>query len=363
MKNNLITIANVNFNGNFFHSGPYSWPSSLYNAQLVVEEAKNYINLYDLLIHEPFDSNFNLHKSISSLCDTNSDLIEENIGSDTIFNSNFYYLNLTSEEYFKSLNLSTWPYEVVVISAICYLLENILIKYQTKLENFLNPNKFSFFYDQPNYIELIRKDISLDVNLLIRKIAVYLLNNKYSKKLFSVFSNTNIFRIESFATISAFTAIFNDLTKIIKYDFIFKKNNVTSETLCRFFQVFQLNFLFLNLFIENEAEYSIIDSDKPIYSTINLIEILNIYKSFLNLYYNFKNENNERLSKSLETQCSISDQEFFITTFFNYYIDTILDTEVNSLKLNTAIEMFEIIFPSIEINIGKHLQKKKICLP
>lgn len=76
---------------------------------------------------------------------------------------------------FKSLNLPTWPYEVVVIFAICYVLKNIYINYQTELENFYNPNKKSVLYNQPNYVELLKKGISLDIKMLIRQIAVYLI--------------------------------------------------------------------------------------------------------------------------------------------------------------------------------------------
>jgi hypothetical protein len=119
----------VNFTGDFFDTGRYMWPSSLHNAKLVVKEAQHYSNLYNLLINELFDSNLNLHRSLSSLCQQNPFLIQENIGADIIFNSNFYSSNQTRREYFNSLNISTWPYEIVVISAICYLFKNVYIEY------------------------------------------------------------------------------------------------------------------------------------------------------------------------------------------------------------------------------------------
>lgn len=77
LETELITDVHVKFTRDFFHNGKYMWPLSLSNAQLVIEEAKNYTNLYDLIISEPFDTNLNLHRSLSSLCDTNSDLIEK----------------------------------------------------------------------------------------------------------------------------------------------------------------------------------------------------------------------------------------------------------------------------------------------
>ncbi len=243
----LLHDRYVDFSGDFFHNGKYKWPSSLYNAELVVKEAKNYTNLYDLLSSEPFNSNLNLHKSISSLCEQNSDLIEENIPSDIIFDSDFYYSNQTNEEYFKSLNFSTWPYEVFVISAICYLLENIYVTYHKDLEKFyIKTGSWLSEKNDPEFARL-RKTVSFNIRILICKVEEYLLDEKYSKKLFSVLTNTNIFRIESVATINAFTYIFDKLRK--KYfEHCFDINSNIIETLFRFFQVFKLDFIFCDFF-------------------------------------------------------------------------------------------------------------------
>ncbi len=352
LETELITDVQVNFHGEFFHNGKYMWPSSLDNARLVVEEALNYTNLYDLFINEPFNSNLNLHKSISSLCEQNEDLIQENIGSDIIFNSNFYYTNQTSEEYFNSLNLSTWPYEVVVISAICYLLENVYVEYHNKVKDFYNPNKISVFHKNPNYLELIKQNISLDVEMLIREIAVYLIHEKYSKKLFSVLNNTNIFRIESFAILNAFTVIFNKLSKKY-YTKYLKTNNNIVETLSRFFQVFQLNFIFCNSFIENEIQTTILNGKISRYYSGDLVEILNIYKLFLQNYFCFKN-NSEKLLSFNNPKLEIANQKFFVNTFFHDYI-----SNDSCLEINGPVEIFKKMFPSIQFDILQHLEQTK----
>lgn len=85
----------------FFNIGEYRWPLSLYNAELVIEQSIHYTQLYDLLINNAFDINLNLHKSIFSLCDQNSDIIEENISDYLITKSNFFNTTLTRKEGFK----------------------------------------------------------------------------------------------------------------------------------------------------------------------------------------------------------------------------------------------------------------------
>lgn len=348
----LMTDVSVNFHGDFFHNGKYRWPSSLNNAKLVVIEALNYTNLYELIISEPFDSNFNLHHSISSLCEHNSDLIQENIGEDVIFNSNFYYSNQTSEEYFNSLNISTWPYENVIISAICYLFENIYKNYPKNLENFYKTNKIEVLNNDSDYVKILKQNISFNVDILICEIGGYLIDKQYSKQLFSVLSNTNIFRIESFATLNAFTYIFNKLPKK-QYRYYLKNNTNIVETLSRFFQVFQLNFIFCDSFIANEIIDSINHYTNSIDYSQNLVEILNTYKSFLHNYCRFKNES-EKLLYFHETKLEISNQKFFVNTFFHDYI-----TGISYLERNGAVEVFKNLFPSIQFDILQHLEQKK----
>jgi hypothetical protein len=348
----LITDVGVNFHGDFFHNGKYRWPSSLNNARLVVKEALNYSNLYELIISEPFDSNFNLHHSISSLCEHNSDLIQENIGEDIILNSNFYSSNKTREEYFKSLNVSSWSYENVIISAICYLFENIYIKYPTSLENFYKTNKIEVFNNDSDYVKTLEQNISFNVEMLIGEIAGYLLDKQYSKQLFSVLSNTNIFRIERFATFNAFTYIFEELPKK-KYRQYLKNNTNIVETLSRFFQVFQLNFIFCDSFIENAILGSINNYTNSIDSSQNLFHILNLYLSFLQKYSSFQ-EKSEKLLYFSETKLEISNQKLFVNAFFYNYI-----TGIPLLEITGAVKVFKKLFPSIQFDILQHLEQMK----
>ena len=348
----LITDVYVNFHGDFFHNGKYMWPSSLENATLVVQEAQNYTNLYDLIISEPFNSNLNLHKSTSSLCEQNSDLIEENIASDIIFNSNFYYSNLTSEEYFNSLNLSTWPYEIVVISAICYLLENIYINYHKSLENLDKTNKTSVLGTNSNDVKLLKQNLSYFVEIFIWEIAVYLIDEKYAENLFSVLSKTHIFRIEIIATLKAFTDIFNKLSKK-KYSKYLKNNNSIVKTLSRFFQVFQLNFIFCDSFIQDEIICSIDIATNSIYYSEGLLEILNIYKLFLLNYFRFKDDSKKLLYFN-NPELEISNQKLFVNTFFYYYI-----SDISYLQINEAVDVFKKLFPSIQFDILQYLAQNK----
>ena len=346
----------VNFTGDFFYPGRYMWPSSLHNARLVLEEAQNYTNLYNLIIHEPFDSNLNLHKSLSSLCEQNPYLIQENLGPDIIFDSNFYSSNQTRTEYFKSLNLSTWPYEVVVISAICYLFENVYRKYHKKVDDFSNSNKTSiaYKYNKSMYLELLKKDTSFNIDVLIREIAVYLLDEKYSKKLFSVLSKTNIFRIEINATLKAFTYIFNQFPKR-DYSTYLKNNRSIVKTLSRFFQVFQLNFIFCDSFIKNEIQHSINNETNSRYPSEGLVKILHLYALFVYHYSLFRNSA-EKIPYSNSYKVKIANQKLFVNTFFSSYIN---DSSYEPIFFG-AVEVFKKLFPSIRFDIVKHLKQKKV---
>jgi hypothetical protein len=346
----------VNFAGDFFSSGKYKWSSSLNNARLVVQEAKNYTNLYNLIINEPFDSNLNLHKSLSSLCEQNPYLIQKNIGADIISDSNFYSSNQNRGEYFNSLNISSWPYEVVVISAICYLFENVYIKYNKEVGDFYNPNKTSITYKNPNYFELLEKGLSFNIEILIREIAVYLLDEKYSKKLFYVLSKTNIFRVETLATVLAFTYIFNQLPKR-HYSTYLKNNRSIVKTLSRFFQVFQLNFIFCDSFIKKEIQHSINNETNSRYPSTDLVEILNLYKLFLYRHFCFMNSA-EKIPYSNSYKFKISNQKLFVNTFFSSYIDDSSYQEL-FLEINGAVGVFKKLFPSIRFDIVKHLKQKK----
>lgn len=348
-ENELITDIGINFHGDFFHNGKYRWPSSLSNARLVVKEALNYSNLYELMISEPFDSNFNLHHSTSSLCEHNSDLIQENIAEDIILNSNFYYTHQTREEYFKSLNVSSWSYENVIISAICYLLENIYRNYPTSLENFF---KTEVFTNDSDHVKTLKQNISLNVEMLIVEIAGYLLNKQYSKQLFSVLSNTNIFRIESFATLNAFIYIFEELPKT-KYRHYLKNNTNLVKTLSRFFQVFQLNFIFCDSFIENSILDSINNCTNSIDSSQDLFHILDLYLSFLQKYSSFE-KNSEKLLYVSETKLEISNQKLFVNAFFYNYI-----TGIPLIEITGAVEVFKKLFSSIKFDILQHLGEMK----
>lgn len=346
----------VNFTGDFFDTGRYMWPSSLDNAKLVVKEAKNYSNLYNLLINEPFDSNLNLHRSLSSLCQQNPFLIQENIGADIIFNSNFYSSNKTRREYFNSLNISTWPYEIVVISAICYLFKNVYIEYNKKVNDFNNSNKISVAYNNREQLSLLEQGISFNIDFLIREIAVYLLDDRYSKKLFSVLSKTNIFRVKISATISAFTDIFNKFPKRY-YSRYLKKNRSIVKTLFRFFQVFQLNFIFCDSFIANEIQHSIKNETNSRYPSENLVKIFNIYQFFLRSYYRFINSA-EKIPYSNNHQFKIFNQKLFVNTFFYSYVNDSSYQEL-FLEINGAVEVFKKLFPSIQFDIVKYLKGKK----
>lgn len=119
----------VSFSKNqFFGSGKYAWPYSLSNAELILEKAKYHKNLYDLLLHHPFDRELSLHKTHASLSKINVDYDESFFLESKISNSIFANSKKNRQEYFNSLKIVNWTYSEIIISAICYCLENIFIE-------------------------------------------------------------------------------------------------------------------------------------------------------------------------------------------------------------------------------------------
>lgn len=129
-------ISLSNFNST--KQGKYAWPSSLRNAKLVIEHATYNSNLFELLVNHPFDTNSNLHKDFDSMVDTNEDyaenLIEDDEYEDEPWLSNminesiFARCNQTQSQYYKTLPISSWPYQQVIMSAIWFYLESLVQK-------------------------------------------------------------------------------------------------------------------------------------------------------------------------------------------------------------------------------------------
>lgn len=78
--------------------------------------------------------------------------------------------------------------------------------------------------------------------------------------------------------VDVFISILNDFSKV-RYGVGIQ--NLNSNIVCQFLKVFELHFIFFDLFIENEINQSI-KSRKPnyVYEVGNLIEMLNVYKLF-----------------------------------------------------------------------------------
>lgn len=117
----------------FFDSGKYAWPYSLSNAKLIIEKRKFHRNLYDLLLHHRFDGDLSLHKTHENLSKLNIDYDEDFHLDFRISNSIFANSKLDQKEYFNSLKIIDWNYTEVIISAICYCLQDIYIENKEKL--------------------------------------------------------------------------------------------------------------------------------------------------------------------------------------------------------------------------------------
>jgi hypothetical protein len=111
----------------FFYSRKYAWPYSLSNAEFMIEEGRFHENLYDLLLHHPFDGALSLHKTHESLIEINVDYDEDFFLELKISKSTFANSKLDRKQYFNSLKITNWDYSEVIISAIWYCLQDIFI--------------------------------------------------------------------------------------------------------------------------------------------------------------------------------------------------------------------------------------------
>ncbi len=99
----------------------------------------------------------------------------------------------------------------------------------------------------------------------------------------------------------------------------------------------------MTFFIENEIKDSI-NTDTNCLSNVGfLVEMLGVYKLFLQNYDYFQNES-ENLFSENSSKLELSNQKLFVTTFLYTHIS-------DNYFLNKAIDIFKKHFPSIQFDI------------
>ncbi len=198
------------FNSNFFDSGKFAWPYSLSNAELIIEKGKYHTNLYDLLLHHPFDGALSLHKTHGSLSKINVDYDEDSFLEFRISNSIFANSKLNRKEYFNSLKITDWGYTEVIISAICYCLQDIYI------ENKENLPKTIFWQKAEFPKKMQRESLLFNLESFFYRIFDYLVYFEISEDLIEVFEKVNIISVYRLQFIEAFERKFETIDEEIR---------------------------------------------------------------------------------------------------------------------------------------------------
>lgn len=229
------------FNNEFFNSGKYAWPSSLYNAKLVIENAKSHTNLYELLLNHPFDQTLSMHKTLENLIEVNPDYEEETELDFQISTSVFAHSEKTQQNYFYSLEISDWNYTQVIVSAICYYLKHIFI------ENEKLPETIYWQKVKVKSLKQVQKESLLfNVKTFIYDIFVYLMHPETSEILVNVLQQTNIIYAYQLQWINVFHAMLTkiDDNKGRRTSLNPEKEVIHEVSLFRFFKALNFHFIF-----------------------------------------------------------------------------------------------------------------------
>jgi hypothetical protein len=269
LKNNQNMETSFSKN-QFFGSGKYAWPYSLSNAKLIIEKAKSRTNLYDLLLHHPFDRELSLHKTHASLSEINVDYDESFFLESKISDSIFANSKKNRQEYFNSLKISNWSYSEIIISAICYCLENIFI------ENTENLPKTIFWQKAEFPEQMQKKSLLFNLKHFFYTIFDYLVYFQPHELLLEVFTEINLISVYKLEFIEAFQRKFKEIDEKKLSTKNLNGKQINKTALFHIFKVFSLGIIFPAYLITNVVTWS---GNKNIFWQI--INMLDINKSFL----------------------------------------------------------------------------------
>ena len=142
-----ITENKINFsNFKYGQNGKFRFPYNLQDAQAILDRAQFHTDSFTLLKNTYFESDLNLHSSIYSLQDevdeTDIRDVFDYIDEEFLENSKFSKSNVDQKSYFQTLEIATWSYSDLVVSAAFFYLENLYNNYLEKKKRF-SANSFS----------------------------------------------------------------------------------------------------------------------------------------------------------------------------------------------------------------------------
>lgn len=195
IKKKFNVNQEINFDNSKYSNGKqYCFPYSPQNALSIINNCQYHDNLYELLINGYHEGDLNLHSSLETIEDEwiQPEFENEKFDSSVLTNSKFAQSNLSKKAYFDTLEISSWSYEDVIVSAIYYHLKNLYYAYLKRIRT--SENK-SFF----------------ELTTFSSRVALLLLNNIYGKQLFVALQTTNLFVVYRDCWLYGFTSALKSL--------------------------------------------------------------------------------------------------------------------------------------------------------
>ncbi len=332
-------------NSNFFNSGEFAWPYSLENAKLVIEKAKFHTNVYNLLLNHPFKEELSLHKTFESLSKINPDYDEDFFLEFDISNSIFANSKKTQEDYFNSLGIADWTLTEVIVSAICYCIQQIHI------ENSQLP-KTIFWEKSKSPKEMQKKSLSGNLRIFFDRIFHYLLYFETHEILVKVFIQTNIISVYKLELIKTLKDAFKEIDKkeLISQDLYIKRNGIHGLALFRIFQAFNVGVIFPDKLILTVVEWN---TTRNYFGEIrNLLEVCELFLNKLTLFMSNVNNTNLEQKKSEDNIEKIN--KSFVIAFFQ--LQTMHEGgiqygygDLDNPPFTELVEYFHRTFPSFSV--------------
>lgn len=196
-----ITKNKINFsNSKYGQNGKFRFPYNLQDAKAIIDWAPFHTDSFSLILNTYFESDLNLHSSIYSLQEEvdETDLrhVFGYIDEEFLENSKFAKSDIDQKSYFQTLEIATWSYSDLVVSAAFFYVENLYNNYLEKKKNYLEKKKR---FSGNSFSEL---------KLFAGKMAFLFLNKIYGKSLFGVLQQTNIFCIYPESWFYGFLSVF-----------------------------------------------------------------------------------------------------------------------------------------------------------
>lgn len=347
----------------YFKGGKKAWPSSVYNAELVVEEAMLYTNSFDLFNNNLFLQDFCLHKSFKDIVKKNfhyQKYSEFHVNKE-IAKSNFAIYEKNKKDYFNSLRIANWSYSDLIISAICFLYEHVY-KIDSSIQN---TNKVKIFFYQISFYLLF-----FETSNSITDIDLFDAQQKTSKLLFDTLRKTNILSIHKLDLITSLSAYFYDITAEMKITSISMDDcrdfSILKQTLPRLFTSLNLNFIFDKKVVTHILTHHFYDDN---FSNVkNMFLIYEIFLKKINTFISKEFQKNQSYKKLYDKKVFLLNQNNFI----NYFLvvphckiimnserklnekNSYLENNSKNYDLEMLIGLFQYYFPSFfQLNLCK----------